>query len=378
MQAFLVILFMVVVGTVIGGVTNVIAIRMLFHPFKPYYIFKMRIPFTPGLIPKRREEIATKIGQVIEEHLITESVILQKLNEPNTREAINDLVIKQLSKLKSDDATIRKFANQFDFDLDLDDLINNKLDKTIINKLNNYYYDKQATSINEILPADVITMVDEKLDQAGDLIRERARNYLSSDKGARDIYDMLDTFFAEKGKIVGLLQMFMTKESIAERVQHELIRLTRHPKAKVIIDKVIRGEYETLKSQPLSNVVKEEQFTNISESLVHLIMTNLQLNEKMDTPISKLTPKLVDQIQVGVANAITDLIIKQASNHLSTIMTKINLRQMVENQINTFDLDYIERLIIEIANKELKLIMSLGFILGGIIGFFQGIVAIFV
>ena len=170
----------------------------------------------------------------------------------------------------------------------------------------------------------------------------------------------------------------MTKESIAERVQHELIRLTRHPKAKVIIDKVIRGEYETLKSQPLSNVVKEEQFTNISESLVHLIMTNLQLNEKMDTPISKLTPKLVDQIQVGVANAITDLIIKQASNHLSTIMTKINLRQMVENQINTFDLDYIERLIIEIANKELKLIMSLGFILGGIIGFFQGIVAIFV
>lgn len=376
MQAFLVILFMVVVGAVIGGVTNVIAIRMLFHPFKPYYIFKMRIPFTPGLIPKRREEIATKIGQVIEEHLITESVILQKLNEPNTREAINDLVIKQLSKLKSDDATIRKFANQFEFDLD--DLINNKLDKTIINKLNNYYYDKQATSINEILPADVITMVDEKLDQAGDLIRERARNYLSSDKGARDIYDMLDTFFAEKGKIVGLLQMFMTKESIAERVQHELIRLTRHPKAKVIIDKVIRGEYETLKSQPLSNVVKEEQFTNISESLVHLIMTNLQLNEKMDTPISKLTPKLVDQIQVGVANAITDLIIKQASNHLSTIMTKINLRQMVENQINTFDLDYIERLIIEIANKELKLIMSLGFILGGIIGFFQGIVAIFV
>lgn len=376
MQAFLVILFMVVVGAIIGGVTNVIAIRMLFHPFKPYYIFKMRIPFTPGLIPKRREEIATKIGQVIEEHLITESVIHQKLNEQNTREAINDLVIKQLSKLKSDDATIRKFANQFDFDLD--DLINNKLDKTIINKLNNYYYDKQATSINEILPAEVITMVDEKLDQAGDLIRERARNYLSSDKGARDIYDMLDTFFAEKGKIVGLLQMFMTKESIAERVQHELIRLTRHPKAKVIIDKVIRGEYETLKSQPLSNVVKEEQFTNISESLVHLIMTNLQLNEKMDTPISKLTPKLVDQIQVGVANAITDLIIKQASNHLSTIMTKINLRQMVENQINTFDLDYIERLIIEIANKELKLIMSLGFILGGIIGFFQGIVAIFV
>ena len=55
-------------------------------------------------------------------------------------------------------------------------------------------------------------------------------------------------------------------------------------------------------------------------------------------------------------------------------MKKINLRQLVEDQINTFDLDYIEKLIIEIANKELKLIMSLGFLLGGIIGFFQGVI----
>lgn len=54
------------------------------------------------------------------------------------------------------------------------------------------------------------------------------------------------------------------------------------------------------------------------------------------------------------------------------------MRQLVEDQINTFDLDYIEKLIIEIANKELKLIMSLGFLLGGIIGFFQGVIAIFV
>ena len=133
---------------------------------------------------------------MIEEHLITESVILQKLNEPNTREAINDLVIKQLSKLK---VTMLQYESlQINLSLILMTLINNKLDKTIINKLNNYYYDKQATSINEILPADVITMVDEKLDQAGDLIRERARNYLSSDKGARDIYDMLDTFLLKR------------------------------------------------------------------------------------------------------------------------------------------------------------------------------------
>ena len=34
MQAVLVVIFMIVIGAIIGGVTNVIAIRMLFHPIK--------------------------------------------------------------------------------------------------------------------------------------------------------------------------------------------------------------------------------------------------------------------------------------------------------------------------------------------------------
>ena len=59
-------------------------------------------------------------------------------------------------------------------------------------------------------------------------------------------------------------------------------------------------------------------------------------------------------------------------------MKKVDLRGLIEEQINTFDLDYIEKLIIEIANKELKLITLLGFILCGMIGLFQGLIAIFV
>ena len=59
-------------------------------------------------------------------------------------------------------------------------------------------------------------------------------------------------------------------------------------------------------------------------------------------------------------------------------MQQVNLSGIVEEQINSFDLDYIESLIIEIANKELGLIMLLGFLLGGIIGCFQGIIALFV
>lgn len=44
MHAFLIIIFMMVIGAIIGGVTNMIAVRMLFHPFKAYHLFGKRIP----------------------------------------------------------------------------------------------------------------------------------------------------------------------------------------------------------------------------------------------------------------------------------------------------------------------------------------------
>ena len=70
MHSILLVVFMIILGAIIGGVTNMIAIKMLFHPFKPYYIFRFRIPFTPGLIPKRREEIARKLDKLLRNILL--------------------------------------------------------------------------------------------------------------------------------------------------------------------------------------------------------------------------------------------------------------------------------------------------------------------
>ena len=54
----------------IGYITNDIAIRMLFHPRKPVYIRKFRLPFTPGLIPKQKRRIAKSVGDMISSHLL--------------------------------------------------------------------------------------------------------------------------------------------------------------------------------------------------------------------------------------------------------------------------------------------------------------------
>ncbi|HHS2995152.1 TPA: DUF445 domain-containing protein [Staphylococcus argenteus] len=374
MNALFIITFMIVVGAIIGGITNVIAIRMLFHPFKPYYIFKFRVPFTPGLIPKRREEIATKIGQVIEEHLLTESLISEKLKSSKSQEAIHSMIQKQLQKISKDQLTIQQLTSQFD--IDLKHVLQTNGSQYIESQLNRYYQTHQDQTIVALLPNQFVTLLDNQVDKATDLLCDRARNYLSSAKGTQDINDMLDTFFNEKGKLIGMLQMFMTKESIADRIQQELIRLTSHPKARGIVTSVISNEYETFKNKPLNELINTSQFEDIAKNISTYLAT--YINNQSNKQIVALVPNFIDYLENQLSAKLTDLVILKLSKHLSTIMTKVDLRGLIEEQINTFELDYIEKLIIEIANKELKLIMSLGFILGGIIGFFQGLVAIFV
>ncbi len=76
------------------------------------------------------------------------------------------------------------------------------------------------------MPNQLVTFLDQHVDNATDLLCDRASNYLSSAKGTQDINDMLDTFFNEKGKLIGMLQMFMTKESIADRIQQEMFNIS--------------------------------------------------------------------------------------------------------------------------------------------------------
>lgn len=376
MHAFLIIIFMMIIGALIGGVTNVIAVKMLFHPFKTYYIFNKRVPFTPGLIPKRRAEIADKIGQVVEEHLLTESMIQSKLNATATRTAIEEVIQKQIEKLKEDRTSLDYLANKVD--IDIAQLANGKIETIMSEKLELFYYDYRNTPITQLIPEDIEKSIDNKVEAVPELLFDRARVYLKSEKGAADIASMLDTFFNEKGKIVGLLQMFMTKESIADRIQHELIRLTNHPKAKDIANQIIDNEYETFKSKQLSEVLNEQQFQSFKASITDLAIGYMDINNMATKSLNTLMPNFIQFLENKVTQKLTNVIIENASKHMSPIMKKVNLRQMVEQQINTFDLAYIEKLIIDIANKELKLIMFLGFLLGGIIGLLQGIIAIFV
>src|SRR5690554_5918827 len=60
-----------IIGTLIGYTTNYIAFRMLFRLLHPIRIGSFRIPFTPGIFPKRKEQLAKALGNVVGNNLLT-------------------------------------------------------------------------------------------------------------------------------------------------------------------------------------------------------------------------------------------------------------------------------------------------------------------
>lgn len=81
-------IFLVVVGAIIGWLTNVLAIKMLFRPIRPIKIPILNITLQ-GLIPKRRNDISKSIGEVVEKELISINEIFDKMvTEENKLEVI--------------------------------------------------------------------------------------------------------------------------------------------------------------------------------------------------------------------------------------------------------------------------------------------------
>ncbi len=64
------IVVVLVMSAVIGIFTNYIAVKMLFRPYRVKYIGKFKIPFTPGIMPRRQGALARAMGRMISESLV--------------------------------------------------------------------------------------------------------------------------------------------------------------------------------------------------------------------------------------------------------------------------------------------------------------------
>lgn len=90
------ILILASIGGLIGYVTNVIAIKLIFRPIVPYRIPILNIEIV-GLIPKRKAEIAKNIGEIIQNEFVSMDEILSNII---TEEDKNNVVEYMKIKIK--------------------------------------------------------------------------------------------------------------------------------------------------------------------------------------------------------------------------------------------------------------------------------------
>lgn len=74
-----------VISALIGYITNVVAIKMLFWPRKPINLLFFSIQ---GLLPKRQADIAKSLGELVENQLLSVDDIFDKLNTPQVQDKL--------------------------------------------------------------------------------------------------------------------------------------------------------------------------------------------------------------------------------------------------------------------------------------------------
>lgn len=80
-------------GAVIGIFTNYIAVKMLFRPYREKHIGKFRVPFTPGIIPRRQPALAAALGQMVSEKLVREEDLKRALLSDELTNTVTNAIL---------------------------------------------------------------------------------------------------------------------------------------------------------------------------------------------------------------------------------------------------------------------------------------------
>jgi uncharacterized membrane protein YheB (UPF0754 family) len=148
------------IGGVIGYCTNFIAIKMLFRPREAVKIGKYTLPFTPGIIPKRKNSLAREIGETVAYKMFTSDDIEKIFLSPGMRSAIADCVMHSLHDQEEGELSLNLFLQEIMDETDYEEF-QKKLD---------YFLEKKVyLVVNKADMADRISYESRKI------LREMAR-----------------------------------------------------------------------------------------------------------------------------------------------------------------------------------------------------------
>jgi uncharacterized membrane protein YheB (UPF0754 family) len=75
-------------GALIGYATNYLAVWMLFHPRTQIRVWRRKLPFTPGLIPRERSRLAEVIADTVQQRLLSGRELIELLKDSSLKRQV--------------------------------------------------------------------------------------------------------------------------------------------------------------------------------------------------------------------------------------------------------------------------------------------------
>lgn len=204
-----------IVGAIIGLFTNYLAVKMLFRPYYPKKIGKWTLPFTPGIIPKRKDALAHAVGLAVGEELFTSDDISKMLTAPETEDKI-------INEIKT---SISSYGSR-----SIDDIVSSFCDEVTASS----FKDKLAFVITEKLISATSKM------NIGEIIAQRGKEAILEKKASMG---MLGIFLSDGvvdpllGEVKDKVMLFLDEDGIETALP------------------TVRDEVELIASTPIENQI---------------------------------------------------------------------------------------------------------------------------
>jgi uncharacterized membrane protein YheB (UPF0754 family) len=389
-----------VLGGIIGYFTNDIAIKMLFRPYRAIYIAGRKVPFTPGLIPRNQERLAKNISNTIMGSLLTptelQNLARRLLQTERVQSAILwllQLAIEQIKVNKNEKSAkvvagilrdllgeslprlLKVLARREDF---LEAQINQIFDQVLLElQLSEAQSTRLADWLIEVvLPPDVLRQViidfltDKTIQTIDESFREKTSGtywVVANLFGLRNTLTRLRTFCLDEkdatnarlAELIQVLQMRDRLKKVLLELSLQNLPIGTVRQLRKTTRESVRHYIQTSGSDLLQGLTDSVNWENIA---------TLLLNRLSNSPVVNSSLEVVSQ---ELATILERYLEKDLEKIVAQIIPILSIDQVIVDRVKSTSPADLEAAIEGIVKNELQAIVTLGGVLGFVVGLFQ-------
>ncbi|GIP33691.1 DUF445 family protein [Paenibacillus sp. J2TS4] len=382
MKEILTVLIAVTVAGFVGGVTNHLAIKMLFHPRQPIRIRGRRLPFTPGLIPKRKAEIGQSLGKVVAEHLVTTEGLASLLTKPIFVERVEDKLRAWVNKWAESEETIEQLAVKIWTPAQVEEgkkllaeWLRNKTSQTVLTLWDRYEW--SDLTLGGLASGWLENRRESLVERVAEQIIEQIKNELQSPNGEKMLRKLTVQFMEQAGGFLGTLAgIFMDEDKVAGKVRSALYNQLDSPQFRNVLKEMLLRKLEQLEKLTVGQMIGYISDRDAREwaglQSASLLPWEDWIERGGGWQLRDLLGPRKEWV-LGQVHSLTSRVLGMLAQNMERLVSALNLPALVEEEVEKFPVEQLENIILSVSGKEFRAITWLGVLLGGFIGLFQSV-----